>query len=175
MHHLSSFSTIRAAHCTITDRSEFLRHLQAAGELHDVHIICFNADMIAGRAHALTALSFALRAFEKGTNISNTIEMESLLYAAGSRQCNTGASFGIHEGENRVWICCSSDRGEESWTALSPLFQYTREDWDLIDCKKAEQLMQNFSVSPEEIEAAGGPEHLPELVLERVALLQVLR
>lgn len=171
----SSFFNIRAAYCTITDRSAFLRDLQALGVAHDTHIICFNAEMIAGRAHAHAAVSFALRAFEEGVNISNTLEMESLLYAAGSRQCNIGASFGIHEGENRVWICCSPDRGEGIWSALAPLFRYTRENWDIIDGRKVEQLKQNFSVSPEEIEAAGGSGRLPDLVLERVALLQVLR
>ena len=53
------------------------------------------------------AVAQAARAFQEGTNISNTLEMEALLYAAGSRQCNIASSFGIHEGENRIYLCCS--------------------------------------------------------------------
>jgi KEOPS complex subunit Cgi121 len=169
-----SLSKIRTAYCTINDRAVFLRNLQVvAGDYH-THIICFNADMIAGQVHAETAMAMAVRAFDEGTNISNTLEMESLLYAAGSRQCNIASSFGIHEGENRVWIGCSTDQNG-IWTALAPFFRYTQENWDTVDAEKKACLMKNFSISHEEIEAAGGNGRLVDLVLERVALLQVLR
>jgi len=167
-------SKIRTAYSTINDRAIFLRNLHAvAGDYH-THIICFNADMIAGKIHAEMAIAQAVRAFEEGTNISNTLEMESLLYAAGSRQCNVASSFGIQEGENRVWIGCSPDR-DDVWTALTPLFRYTHEDWDTIDAVKKVCLMKFFSISQEEIDASGGDGHIIDLVLERVALLQVLR
>jgi KEOPS complex subunit Cgi121 len=169
-----SLSKIRTAYCTINDRAVFLRNLQVVAGDYNTHIICFNADMIAGKVHADTAMAQAVRAFEEGTNISNTLEMEALLYAAGSRQCNIASSFGIHEGENRIWIGCSPDR-DEVWTALAPFFRYTQEDWDAIDAEKKVCLMKIFSISPEEIEAAGGDGRLIDLVLERVALLQVLR
>jgi KEOPS complex subunit Cgi121 len=100
--------------------------------------------------------------------------MEALLFAAGSRQCNIAASFGIHEGENRVYICCFPAR-KGVWTALEPLFRFVRESWDTIDPPKERQLMGTFAISPEEIAAAGGSERIVALVLERVALLQVLR
>jgi KEOPS complex subunit Cgi121 len=170
----NSLSNIRTARCTINDRTVFLRNLQVVAGQYNTHIICFNADMIAGKVHAETAMAQAVRAFEEGTNISNTLEMESLLYAAGSRQCNVASSFGIHEGENRVWIGCSPDR-KEVWTALVPFFRYTKENWNNIGTEKKACLMENFSISQEEIEAAGGDGRLIDLVLERVALLQVLR
>ena len=37
--------------------------------------------------------------------ISNSFEMEALLFAAGSRQCLVAALFGIQEGENRIFVC----------------------------------------------------------------------
>jgi KEOPS complex subunit Cgi121 len=169
-----SFSKIRTACCTINDRAVFLRNLQVVAGDYDTHIICFNADMIAGKVHAEVAMILAERAFEEGTNISNTLEMESLLYAAGSRQCNIASSFGIQEGENRVWIGCSPDR-DRVWTALGSLFRFSQEDWNIIDAEKTARLMKNFAISQEEIEAAGGDGRLVDLVLERVALLQVLR
>src|SRR5512137_1216467 len=78
-------SEIRAARCTIRDLEAFLRDLRKIATRCDTHIICFNADLIAGRTHAAFAVTQAVRAFEGGAAISNTLEMESLLYAAGSR------------------------------------------------------------------------------------------
>lgn len=171
---LPAANDIRAARCTIRDPAAFLRDLRAVAADHNTRIICFNADMIAGRVHAAAAVARAVRAFEERVTISNTLEMESLLFAAGSRQCNIAASFGIHEGENRVYICCIPARAVV-WTALEPLFRFVQESWDLIDPEKRKQLMETFAISQEEVEAAGGEGQIVNLVLERVALLQVMR
>jgi KEOPS complex subunit Cgi121 len=165
---------IRAAFCTSRDRPSFLGDLQAIAAANATHIICFNADMMAGTRHVKAAVAQAVRAFEEGTNISNTLEMEALLYAAGSRQCNIGASFGIHEGENRLYLCCTP-APEGIRSALEPLFTFPEEDWDVIDREKEERLRKLFAISSEEIAAAGGVDRITDLVLERVALLQVLR
>jgi KEOPS complex subunit Cgi121 len=165
---------IRAARCTISDRAAFLRNLQVIASDHATHIICFNADVIAGSVHARAAVAQAVRTFKEGTNISNTLEMEALLYAAGSRQCTIAATFGIHEGENRLYICCTPER-EDVWKALESLLWFVRECWDGIDQEKRERLMNSYAISSEEIAAAGGDERILDLVLERVALLQVLR
>jgi KEOPS complex subunit Cgi121 len=167
-------SDVRAAWCTIADRPAFLCDLQKIAASHDTHIICFDADMIAGRVHATAAVAHAVRAFQEGENISNTLEMEALLYVAGSRQCNIAVSFGIHEGRNKVYICCSPVR-DDIWKDLEPLVQFVDESWDRIDQEMVRRLMKNFSITPDEIVAAGGEDRIVELVLERTALLQVLR
>ena len=174
MPHSPVISDIRAAICTVHDLTAFLQDLRSIAADHDTHIICFNADMLAGRVHAVSAVERAVRAFEEGSNISNNLEMECLLFAAGSRQCSIAASFGIHEGENRMFICCYPARAKV-WLALEPLFRFVQERWDIIDPEKRARLMKTFSISPEEIAAAGGNERIVDLVLERVALLQVLR
>jgi KEOPS complex subunit Cgi121 len=167
-------SDIRSARCTISDRAAFLQKLQAIATNHATHIICFNADALAGRVHAEAAVAQAVRAFHERTNISNTLEMEALLYAAGSRQCSVATSLGIHEGENQVYICCSPERAEV-WSALAPMFRFVQESWDTIGREKRAFLMKTYAISLEEIAAAGGDERIPDLVLERVALLQVMR
>jgi KEOPS complex subunit Cgi121 len=167
-------SDVRAARCTIGDPADFLRDIRSVAACHDTHIICFNADMVAGSVHAAAAVAMAVRAFESGETISNTLEMEALLFAAGSRQCTIAASFGIHTGENRVYICCYPARAGV-WIALQPLFHFVQESWDTIDPEKRNLLMKTFAISPEELGAAGGNGRIVDLVLERVALLQVLR
>jgi len=165
---------IRAARCHIRDPALFLKDLRAVATAWNSHVICFNADMVAGRIHALAAVAQAARAFEEGHAVSNTFEMESFLFAAGSRQCNVAALFGIHEGENRLFVCCCPER-EGIWTALGFLFTLVHESWDDIDPPKRDRLMRTFGITPEEIAAAGGERRLVDLVLERVALLRVNR
>jgi KEOPS complex subunit Cgi121 len=174
MPHPPVITDIRAAVCTVHDLTVFLQDLRSIAADHDTHIICFNADMLTGSVHAVSAAERAVRAFEAGINISNNLEMECLLYAAGSRQCSIAASFGIHEGENRMYVCCYPARATV-WVALEPLFLFVRESWDFIGDEKRAQLMKTFSISPGELAAAGGNERVVDLVLERVALLQVLR
>jgi len=174
MHPLPAASDIRAARCTIRDPASFLHDVRSVAACHDTHIICFNADMIAGSIHAAAAVMRAVRAFESGDTISNTLEMEALLFAAGSRQCNIAASFGFHTGENRVYICCYPAR-DAVWVALESLFSFVQEGWDIIDTEKRDHLMKTYGISKEEIEAAGGNGRIVDLVLERVALLQVIR
>lgn len=165
---------ILTARCTIHNLAAFLSDLRAAAAANDTCIICFNADMMAGKVHASAAVERAARAFEEGANISNSLEMECLLFAAGSRQCSIASSFGIREGENRVYVCCYPAR-TRVLAALEPLFRFTEENWDFISPEKRVRLMTIFGISQDEIAAAGGDIRIVDLVLERVALLQVTR
>ena len=129
------------AQCEIQDRTAFLKELREIARQYTMHIICFNADMLAGMPHAQSAVEHAARSFQEGTAISNTIEMESLLYAAGSRQCNTASSFGIREGANNLFICCYPFPQKGVWDRLAHLFQFLRESEEIIDNEKKVRLM----------------------------------
>ncbi len=166
---------IRAARCAIDDKPGFLRLLTETARRFNTHIICFDAEMIAGRRHAESAMRHAIRSFEAGTAISKTIEMEALLYAAGSRQCSVAASFGFHEGENCLWVCCYPPE-EGVWEGLAAILHF--EDacaWDHIDPKKRERLLEIFEISSDELGSLDNEDRVADLVLERVALLDVMR
>jgi KEOPS complex subunit Cgi121 len=165
---------IRVASCTITDRSAFLQWIQGIAQKYDTHIICFNARLMAGRRHAALAVTLAFRAFEEGSNISNTPEMEALLFAAGSRQCTFAASFGVREGENQLLVCCLPEK-DDCWTALEMKLRFNPITDEEITQEKQAELMTVYAITPDELAAAGGPARLVDLVLERVALLQVFR
>ncbi len=165
---------IRVATCTITDRSEFLQWIQGIAQKFDTHIVCFNARLMAGKRHAAFAVTLAFRAFEEGLNISNTPEMEALLFAAGSRQCTVAASFGVREGENQLLVCCLPEC-DACWTALEVRLRFNRVTDEEITPEKQAELMTVYAITPDELAAAGGPGLLSDLILERVALLQVFR
>jgi KEOPS complex subunit Cgi121 len=166
---------IRAAACCIADKPGFLKVLAGIAREYHTHIICFNADKLAGRLHAGAAVRHAIRSFAEQKNISHTIEMEALLYAAGSRQCNVAAGFGIGTGEIRLWVCCYPPV-PAAWDVLAAHLRF--EDgaaWDLIDQEKRERLMQLYDITREELDTGDGRDRIADLVLERVALLDVLR
>jgi KEOPS complex subunit Cgi121 len=166
---------IRAALCSVADKPGFLLILKEIAQKFNTHIICFNADMLAGRRHAESAVLHAVRSFRKGSAISNSLEMEALLYAAGSRQCSIAASFGIHEGENHLWVCCYPP-GEGVWDALTTVINVQDgAPWEGVDQKKREKLIQIFEISTEESDTDERPDRIADLVLERVALLDVIR
>jgi KEOPS complex subunit Cgi121 len=159
---------------TISDQDEFLKYIRELGECNRVNIILFNADRMAGRVHVESALAHAFRVFEEGDTISNSVEMESLLYAAGSRQCQQGTSFGIHSGENRVYLCiCPGNKRVQKDLQQSGVY-CEEEDWETLSEEKQSLLMELFGITVEELGVVG-ISRLQDLVLERVALLEVYR
>jgi KEOPS complex subunit Cgi121 len=164
---------IRAALFDVPDPGRFLHSLRTIASDNSTTIICFNADNMAGRRHAEAALRFALRSWKNGTAISNSLEMEALLYASGSRQCTIASSFGIHKGRNRAYVCACPASGE-IWDALGLLVRFVDGDWEGFDGKKKARLKELFSISDDEI-AVTGESRLTDLILERVALLEVYR
>lgn len=156
---------------TISDQAAFLKILREIATCNTTRIVCFDADKLAGRRHAEAALRHAHRAFFEGTAISNSFEMEALLYAAGSRQCSVAVSFGLHDGENHLYVCCCP-APENVWKALSAHMQFGGEPDEVISPKKAARLCSLFDITVDEI-ATVGEHRLTDLVLERVAMLEV--
>ena len=164
---------VRTATCFVDDRVAFLRRIRTIAESFDTLIICFNAGMLAGKRHAREALRHAVRSFHNGSMVANTLEMEALLFAAGSRQCSVAALFGIHEGDNSMFVCCYPIR-DGIWDALTPFLNITDLNRDIIGPQKRAYLMELFGITQEEIAACSG-ERITELVLERITLLEVYR
>ena len=171
--HRNNTYDIRAGISTIEDRAAFLCSLRAIAELNNTRIICFNADMLAGIRHAHAAMYHSVRAYKKGAMVSNTLEMEALLYAAGSRQCSLAASFGIHPGENHLYVCCYPT-SQKVWDELVPLIHVVEDSWSIMNPEKQANLRDLFGITDEEIATTNG-DRIVDLVLERIALLEVYR
>jgi KEOPS complex subunit Cgi121 len=164
---------IRQAKITVDDRDAFLRMIQGIARSYSTHIVCFDAEKLAGRDHAEAALQHAKRSFFSERPISNSFEMEALLFAAGSRQCQEAALFGIQEGENRTFVC-SYPVKEDVWKGLLPHMHFVTEAWDEMTPDKEAKLMILFSITQEELTVVGR-NRLKDLLLERIALLYVNR
>ena len=162
---------IRYAVVKIRDRDALIGTIREIAGRYAARIVCFDAEKLAGRMHAEAALRHAYRSFSLGSAISNSFEMEALLYAAGTRQCSAAASFGPHEGENNLYICCCP-APEGIWRDPGGHLHFCEEKNDEIAPQKAAKLAALFDISPAELRAAGG-DRIRDLVLERVALLDV--
>ena len=164
---------IYRARFTVDGNAAFLREIRTIADEFETHIILFDADRLAGRDHVEAALRHARRSWAGGEAIANSLEMEALLYAAGTRQCQVASSFGIHPGENRSFVAvCPPAPGVRD--RLAGLVRFVDEDWEEIGPAKRARLADLFSITPEEV-AVVGEERFRELVLERVALLDVYR
>jgi KEOPS complex subunit Cgi121 len=157
----------------LDDPDRYLMKVRQISNRYGVRIVLFNAEMMAGMTHVCSALRHAFRAFDRGSAISNSPEMEALLYASGSRQCRSGLRFGIHPGKNRVYLCVCPGDGN----ALDDLLKdgtISHEDWNVLSPEKVELLTDLFGITQEELDVSGR-DRITDLILERVALLEVYR
>ena len=165
-------SEIRYASLTVDDPAPLLAAVRwVAGET-GTRIVLFDADRMAGRAHAAAALAHAARSVEREDPIARTFEMEALLYAAGTRQTRIGRTFGLHEGLNRCWVAVTPP-DDRAWTLLLGLVEFKPEP-DQFTPAHRQRLCGLFDITPAELEIVGD-DRLAELVLERVALLDANR
>jgi KEOPS complex subunit Cgi121 len=162
---------IRYATAIVQDVPAVLSKLRTIAGQTRSRIVCFDAEKLAGRKHAQAALYHAQRSCSSGCAISNSFEMEALLYAAGTRQCSVAVSFGLHVGKNNLFVCCYP-APQGVWDRLAGILQFCNDPGDIITSEKAVNLANLFGISPEEL-AVTGKDRIKDLVLERVALLNV--
>ncbi|MDP3104560.1 MAG: KEOPS complex subunit Cgi121 [Candidatus Methanoperedens sp.] len=153
---------------SIDNVDEFLHKLKKISIENNLTIQALDADKIAGEEHIRFAVEKALNSFRTGTAIANDLSKEIMLYAAGTRQISRAVKLGIHKGENNIVLVAVGD------AKLSGFDEIRHEHVLAYNESKKEALMKAFGITNEELEAAG-EEKLPELVLERVALVDVIK
>jgi KEOPS complex subunit Cgi121 len=161
----------------ITNLSSFLKAVGSIASEHEVVIQGLNSDLIVGERHLHFALEKALLAVASGRNVAKDPGIEIMRYAAGVRQIERSFSIGLHEGENNVVFvlfgeirnlipALSAIRGLIKEKSCSELLAYFE--------SKRKGILAFFGITDAEIKAAG-EEYIPELVIERVALVDFLK
>lgn len=156
----------------IQDLSGFLKTISTIASENKVTIQGLNADMIAGEKHLHFAVGKAFRAIASGSNVAKDPGIEIMRYAAGERQIERSFSIGLHEGENNA-VFVLLGKMDNLLIALSELQKLIEEkpcsELLAYSGSKRKGILSLFEITDEEIEASG-EEHIPELVIERVAL-----
>jgi KEOPS complex subunit Cgi121 len=167
----------------ITDVDKFFTDVKA--ETGKACVQFFNADLIAGKAHLRFAALNALTTFKNKVNISNSLAMETLLYASAQRQIKDALKLiGVSPNSKRVAILIlaeTQNQGVAVLESVSKLLQGKRDDSVMEFSKdKIDGLMKLFGISTLELEAktekkGAEKEALLDLVIEHMALLVTLR
>ena len=154
---------------SIDDVDEFLHKIKTISKEKKIVIQAMDADKLAGEEHVRFAVEKAINSFKTGANIANDLSKEILLYAAGTRQITRAVKLGIHKGQNNVALVAVGDAPDLSgFVEIEPAHVLAYND------SKKEAIMKIFGITNEEIEAVG-EDKIPELVIERVALQDVLK
>jgi KEOPS complex subunit Cgi121 len=161
--------TVRCAGAWIR-KGESNALLRRASEL-DAEMVLMDADKVCGADHLDSAVFHARRAFERGTNASNTLGMEVILYASGERQISKAKKkMGLHQDTERVALVVLSPEDAEVDQVLNDLG--LRRDDSLLSPSNEKGIA--FGLDRTEMETAGEG-MLTDLVLEKVAFVEILK
>lgn len=158
----------------IEDLKSFLRKTADISKVNHCMIQAINADKVAGEEHLRFAVAKALRAFEQGRNAAKDMGVEVMRYASGKRQIEEAFSMGIRQGQNNVVFVVIGE--EDSVAACGSMLIEMIVPADIIEYmpSKREEIIMQFGITKEEISVVG-EQMVPELVIERVALVDVLK
>jgi KEOPS complex subunit Cgi121 len=163
----------------IENINAFLEHFRKQNRGASVQF--FDAKHVAGPQHMYFAALNALNAFDKNTNISNNLAVETLLYASAQRQIKKAVEMlGIKQDSLEVAALIMTENRHKKTGYLrlvTKIVPGERDDsvLELTD-KKIKNIKKLFKISDIEFEAKLEREELEkealtDLVIERMALL----
>ncbi|MDV0443118.1 KEOPS complex subunit Cgi121 [Methanorbis rubei] len=161
---------IYQAEAVVSDVASALTQVNAAAKVADAVIVLFDAGKIAGPNHIRSAVMHAERSFASGKPVARTLSMEILLYASGQRQCSLAPQFGLHPGQNFLYVAVLGGDFAKAKDLLLDLA--VPKDHQMT--ATASVLMELFGITEEEIEVVG-IERIEELVLERIAMMDAYK
>ncbi len=133
----------------------------------DILLQFFDADKVLGKEHVLSAIKHAKRAFEREENISATMAMEILIYAAGEPQIkNALAKIGLKDGCERIAVIVDEDVDFEGLLSHLGL----KRDDSVLEFN--ENKLKAFGITEEEVSVVD-KDKIRDLVLERIAMVDV--
>jgi len=153
----------------VEDTDDFLARLAELRDEHGVIVQAFDARYVVSRLHVEEAVKKARRSFDRGENVADTVSMEVLLYAAGTRQIDVATRAGLRRGEHDAVFVVDGEGDEED--AADSVREMTYEPEEFVYGDEP-RLLDFFGLTDEEVGAVGR-DRLEGLVLERVALLDV--
>lgn len=153
----------------IDNTEKFLQKLKKISKDKNMVLQALDADKLAGEEHVRFAVQKAINSFKMDRNIANDLAKEIMLYAAGTRQISKAMRLGVHNGKNNIALVAVGEAPD-----LSAFDEIVPENVLQYNDSKKNTLMDIFNITKEELEAVG-EDKIPELVLERVALVGVIK
>lgn len=163
----------------VKDIDEILEKVRKVSADHPFQL--FNAEKVAGWKHLYYASINAVNAFQFGSAISNSLDVEILLYAACLDQISKAfRKIGISSESSDITILCLGKSPITTMKNVKNIIEVLGEPDDSIlevNQTKFESLMEAFEISQQAIETVGGDKYvaLTKLITEKGALLSLHR
>lgn len=150
----------------------------------DAEVQFFNAELIATWQHLYFAVLNALTAFSNKQNISNSVAMETMLYASAQHQIKVATqAIGIKPNTDAIAALVVADTTvsvAETLHTISKMLNAELDDTVLeLTKQKEEAIKKMFRISRTELHTArennGKEQALANMVIERMALLATHR
>ena len=160
----------------IKDVDDFLKKIGSFASKNNLIIQVFNADLIYGKNHIISAVEHAKRAIKRKTNTTNSLEKEILLYASGERQLKLAIpKMGIKEGKGNVAILTieesKSKTSKQISNDLMKLFKLERDDNVL---EGNDDTLRKFGINKNELKTVTKAKY-GDLILEKVAMVDIIK
>jgi len=157
----------------ISNIDEFLGKINSFCEKNSIVIQVFNAQMIFGDNHLVSAYEHAKRAFEQKTNTTNSLAMEIMLYTSGERQLKLAIpKIGVKKGQADIAFILIGDKiTDKLIDELLEKLSLKRDDkvleGDINTLKK-------FGLKESEIKTVSKDKY-GDLILEKIALVDIIK
>lgn len=139
----------------------------AAAAEGGAEVLVLDGAMVFGKDHLRSALYHATRAIEDGSNSSESVLMETLLYASGERQLSAAIKkMSVSEGTSELVVARLTAGDFEPGPGWSPVP-------DRLPVLDRGRLLR-FGITAEELRTVH-PEKISELVLEKVAAVDIMK
>jgi KEOPS complex subunit Cgi121 len=164
---------IIGARGNIQNVDKFLKKIESFSQNNNLIVQAFDADLIYGKNHLISAVGHAKRAMERKTNLTNTLGMEILLYASGERQLKIGIpKMGVKKGYvNIAFVFTEGKISEQEIKKILDQLSLVREDHviegDVSTLKK-------FGITENEINTVTKNKY-GNLILEKVAMVDIIK
>jgi KEOPS complex subunit Cgi121 len=129
-------------------------------------VVLLDASMVVGEDHLRSAILHARRAMSNGTSSSDQLALEMMVYASGERQISKAKGKMTPSPGADLAVVTLDAKGEVDLGSVG----LSRRD-DVL--RPSREKARAFGISEEELEASG--DDWPLLVLERVAMVEVLK
>ena len=172
--------TVLSTKGTIKDVDSFVQQLLLFSKEENLVIQAFDARVIYGKDHLVSATAHAKRAFLQGTNATNSLALEILLYAAGERQIQKAIKkMGVKKGKQQItFLLTDSTNQVKNRNVGKAVIQRLLKTFHLtIDenvIKGDRGTLRRFGITDEELSTIR-EEKYGDLVLEKIALVDVIK
>jgi len=159
----------------IDDVDEILNKVNKYSSENNLIIQVFNAELIFGKNHIISAVQHARRAIELKTNTTNSFKMEILLYASGERQLKLAIpKMGVKKGEINIVFVLINDNGKITKKMTDDFILITTLIQDNSVIEGNENTLKKFGIDKREIETVMKTKY-EDLILEKVAMVDVIK